>query len=212
MRHTHSTLRPGCRELQLLGPWDRHRLLLRQRAARGAAAAGSAAHAPPKSDAAALRESHQFIRQDGGVVGVQSTAGERLAARYYNKLLKEYALCDLSRYRECKVGLRWRTEHEVVIGKGQFVCASLTCESKHWLKSFEVPFSYEERGEQKQVRQAKIQAQPVATWAACSLVEHCSSFVTTVCITVCILGCLAGVVTCSNGHPPHVCARGCRRW
>ena len=72
--------------------------------------------------------------------------------RYYSKLLKEYALCDLSRYRDCMVGLRWRTEQEVVIGKGQFSCGAIGCEVKMGLSSFEVPFQYRERGEDKQVR------------------------------------------------------------
>jgi hypothetical protein len=76
----------------------------------------------------------------------------RVCCRYYSKLLKEYALCDLSRYRDCKVGLRWRTEQEVVIGKGQFTCAAIGCEVKMGLSSFEVPFQYRERGVDKQVR------------------------------------------------------------
>ena len=37
----------------------------------------------------------------------------RLAKKYYDKLFKEYALADFSRYKEGKVGFRWRTEQEV---------------------------------------------------------------------------------------------------
>ena len=36
----------------------------------------------------------------------------------YDKLFKEFAIADLSRYKEKKIGLRWRTEREVVCGKG----------------------------------------------------------------------------------------------
>ena len=41
-----------------------------------------------------------------------------------SKLYKEYAIADLSRHREGKVGLRWRTQKEVVSGRGQFICAA----------------------------------------------------------------------------------------
>lgn len=37
-----------------------------------------------------------------------------------------------------KVGLRWRTEKEVVAGKGQFVCGARGCDARHGLASFEV--------------------------------------------------------------------------
>ncbi|CAM9306421.1 unnamed protein product, partial [Phaeothamnion confervicola] len=40
-----------------------------------------------------------------------------MALKYYRRLYKEYALADLSRYTEGKVGLRWRTESEVIAGK-----------------------------------------------------------------------------------------------
>jgi protein FRA10AC1 len=33
------------------------------------------------------------------------------------QLFKEYALADMSRYKEGKIGLRWRTEREVIAGK-----------------------------------------------------------------------------------------------
>jgi hypothetical protein len=39
--------------------------------------------------------------------------------RYYSKLFKEYCIADLSRYKERKIGMRWRVEKEVVVGKGQ---------------------------------------------------------------------------------------------
>ena len=53
---------------------------------------------------------------------------KRLAKKYYDKLFKEYAIADLSRYREGAIGLRWRTAKEVVAGKGQFVCGVKRCE------------------------------------------------------------------------------------
>lgn len=40
-----------------------------------------------------------------------------MARRYFDKLHKEYALCDLSRHKKGQVGLRWRVEREVIEGK-----------------------------------------------------------------------------------------------
>ena len=68
----------------------------------------------------------------------------RLAARYYAALNKEFALCDLS--RAPRLGLRWRSAAEVAAGKGQFTCGALGCAAVAGLHSYEVPFSYEERG------------------------------------------------------------------
>lgn len=42
----------------------------------------------------------------------------------HSKLFKEYAIADLSRHREGRVGLRWRTQREVVNGTGQFACGA----------------------------------------------------------------------------------------
>ncbi len=62
---------------------------------------------------------------------------------------QEYCIADLSRYREQRVGMRWRTQPEVVSGKGQFVCGAKRCDVGDGLVSYEVNFAYEECGEQK---------------------------------------------------------------
>jgi hypothetical protein len=49
----------------------------------------------------------------------------RLARRYYAKLYREFCIADLSRHKEGRVGLRWRTQKEVVSGKGQFACGAV---------------------------------------------------------------------------------------
>lgn len=72
-----------------------------------------------------------------------------MSIKYYKKLFKEYALADLSRYREGKLGLRWRTEREVIDGKGHFVCGNKTCDARDGLHSFEVNFKYKEHGDVK---------------------------------------------------------------
>jgi len=74
---------------------------------------------------------------------------KELAKKYYEKLFKEYAIADLSRFKEHKVGLRWRVEKEVVSGKGQFICGGKGCEAKEALQSFEVNFVYVEQEARK---------------------------------------------------------------
>ena len=73
----------------------------------------------------------------------------RLARRYYAKLHREYALADMSRYKEGGIGLRWRTDREVFDGKGQFTCGNKACGESDGLESFEVHFAYQEHGERK---------------------------------------------------------------
>lgn len=43
---------------------------------------------------------------------------KRIAKKYYDKLFKEYALVELKYYKEGRVAMRWRTQKEVVRGKG----------------------------------------------------------------------------------------------
>jgi Folate-sensitive fragile site protein Fra10Ac1 len=46
--------------------------------------------------------------------------------------------------------MRWRTQAEVLAGKGQFVCGARGCDTRAGLCSYEVPFAYEEAGQHKQ--------------------------------------------------------------
>jgi protein FRA10AC1 len=106
------------------------------------------------SDGDILREKHQFIRNEKEDQVEGSNSWEvRMAMKYYRRLHKEYALVDLSRYKEEKIGLRWRTESEVVSGKGQFECGNITpqkkCDARDSLHSFEVNFKYVEAGQVK---------------------------------------------------------------
>lgn len=47
------------------------------------------------------------------------------------------------------MGLRWRTQAEVVSGKGQFRCGAKGCEERRGLSSFEVNLGYQEAGARK---------------------------------------------------------------
>lgn len=96
-----------------------------------------------KSDFQLLRESHRFLRDDEDDDG---TWESRLAERYYDRLFKEYVICDLSGFKKGRIGFRWRTEAEVLQGKGQFRCGHKQCECQTGLRSFEVDFKYTEAG------------------------------------------------------------------
>ncbi|XP_054718324.1 protein FRA10AC1-like [Uloborus diversus] len=98
-----------------------------------------------KTDHDIIRENHRFLWDDEEAY----TWGQQLAKKYYDRLFKEYCLCDLSRYKEKKVGMRWRTEKELIVGKGQFFCGNVHCERKDDLNTWEVLFGYSEHGEKK---------------------------------------------------------------
>jgi len=99
-----------------------------------------------KSDMDSLRERHRFLRSEQDDDGSWEA---RLAKRYYDRLFKEYVLCDLAGFKRGQVGFRWRTESEVVQGKGQFSCGHKVCPSKLRLRSYEVDFHYCEAGDHK---------------------------------------------------------------
>ena len=98
--------------------------------------------------AAIFAAHHEFVRDDARD-GASKRWETRMARRYYDELHKEYAICDLSRWRDGAVGLRWRTEAEVLRGEGERTCAARGCDAADGLRSYELPFDYEERGEAK---------------------------------------------------------------
>lgn len=103
--------------------------------------------AKDKTDHDVLRENHRFLWREEDEEDM--TWEKELAKKYYDKLFKEYCIADLSRYKENKFGFRWRTENEVVSGKGQFQCGNKRCEKQEGLKSWEVNFAYVEHGEKR---------------------------------------------------------------
>jgi len=128
--------------------YDRHRRFVAEYASRYASrSADPAAHggAPlGASEYAIAREHSRFIWRASAAPLVWE---ERVAKNYYERLFKEYAIADLAQYEHGRIGLRWRTEAEVVDGKGQFVCASRGCSETAGLCSYEINFRYAERGE-----------------------------------------------------------------
>ncbi|KAJ0232752.1 Folate-sensitive fragile site protein [Hirschfeldia incana] len=103
---------------------------------------------PVKTDHDTLREGYRFIRSEED--DLNPSWEQRLVKRYYDKLFKEYCIANMSRYKTGQMGLRWRTEKEVMSGKGQFMCGSKQCHEIEGLASYEVNFSYHEAGEHKQ--------------------------------------------------------------
>lgn len=99
-----------------------------------------------KKDIDVIRENHQFLWESSDT---PETWEQQLAKKYYDKLFKEYCICDLSRYKENKVGMRWRVEKEVISGKGQFTCGEKRCSEQEGLRTWEMNFSYQEQGAKK---------------------------------------------------------------
>lgn len=100
-------------------------------------------------DYQSLAQYHEFVRDDELDEANKDDWRTRISRRYYDQLYKEYAIIDLSRYESGEIGMRWRTEAEVINGKGHVICGARKCESREGLKSFEVPFKYDERGHTK---------------------------------------------------------------
>ncbi|KAK7283891.1 hypothetical protein RIF29_13639 [Crotalaria pallida] len=131
-----------------LNAYDRHKKFINDYVSIYGKEKHSSLKLPIKTDQDTLREGYRFIRSEED--DMNPSWEQRLVKRYYDKLFKEYCLADMSRYKSGKIGLRWRTEKEVISGKGQFVCGNKHCNEKSGLASYEVNFSYFEAGENKQ--------------------------------------------------------------
>lgn len=100
-----------------------------------------------KTDLDVIREKIKFVWEDDE--DQPDTWEMRLAKKYYDKLFKEYCICDLILYKQNKIAMRWRIEKEVIAGKGQFICGDKRCSARDGLKSWEVNFAYAEHNEKK---------------------------------------------------------------
>ncbi|XP_024025849.1 protein FRA10AC1 [Morus notabilis] len=131
-----------------LNAYDRHKKFIKDYVGFYGKEKSSSIRWPVKTDQDTLREGYRFIRSEED--DMDTSWEQRLVKRYYDKLFKEYCIADMSYYKSGKIGLRWRTEKEVVSGKGQFICGNKHCDEKEGLASYEVNFSYFEAGENKQ--------------------------------------------------------------
>lgn len=132
-----------------LNAYERHKQFMRDYQTHyGGAVSVQQQVQPVKTDRDTLKETYRFIRSEED--DLERSWEQRLAKRYHDKLFKEYCIADMSRYKENRIGLRWRTEKEVVSGKGQFECGNKKCTAREGLRSYEVNFAYTEAGESKQ--------------------------------------------------------------
>uniref|UniRef100_A0A915PFX8 Protein FRA10AC1 n=1 Tax=Setaria digitata TaxID=48799 RepID=A0A915PFX8_9BILA len=91
-----------------------------------------------RTDYDVLRDNHRFLWNDDELTKAAEKSWEaRLAKRYYDKLFKEYCIADLSQYKKNRIAMRWRTEKEVRLGKGQFECGNKRCSREDNLTSWE---------------------------------------------------------------------------
>ena len=118
--------------------WEQHQALMRARQAPSESASFTS------RDMHILRRTFRFVRDDEDDARHAHQWERRMAVRYYAKLFREYAICDLRHFRDGRIGLRWRTEQEVVMGRGQFSCGAKGCNERDGLHSYEVNFAYEE--------------------------------------------------------------------
>ncbi|KAI8421730.1 hypothetical protein MSG28_009705 [Choristoneura fumiferana] len=134
--------------LRNLNPYELHKYLVNVYCLnkKGSTAVLTRDTSRDRTDLDIIRENHKFLWEEDDVA---NTWEKQLAKKYYDKLFKEYCICDLSRYKENQVALRWRVENEVVLGKGQFQCGSKRCSNATGLRSWEVNFAYFEDGEKK---------------------------------------------------------------
>ncbi|KYR02138.1 hypothetical protein DLAC_00938 [Tieghemostelium lacteum] len=109
-----------------------------------------------KSELDILKEEYRFIRDDDENSDENTLSSntiddwkKKISIQYYNRLYREFAIIDLSKYKTNEIGLRWRTESEVINGRGQFTCANRKCELLVNLKPYEVPFTYQEDNTEK---------------------------------------------------------------
>lgn len=138
-----------------LNAYDRHKQLVNQYLLYFPGATGMLKRdeSRDRRDIDVVRENHRFLWDDeedaAGGGKKQLTWGQALAKKYYDKLFKEYCICDVSRYKENKVAMRWRTQEEVVAGKGQFQCGARKCNEQERLRTWEVNFAYVEDAQKK---------------------------------------------------------------
>ena len=133
-----------------LNAYDRHKLLINEYFLyySGATKEVKRDATHDKSDYDVIKSNHRFLWDDD-VNDAELTWEQKLAKKYYEKLFHEYCICDLSRYKENKVAMRWTTENELKTGKGQFICGGRKCDERELLRTWEVNFAYVEEGQKK---------------------------------------------------------------
>lgn len=84
--------------------------------------APAASHRPTNmSELSILLKHHQFIRDesDDDMDASKLSWEDKVSLSWYNKLFREYAVCDLTQCKTGAIALRWRTEEEVLQRAGE---------------------------------------------------------------------------------------------
>jgi len=87
------------------------------------------------SDYEELKKSYKFIVDEDGdnddgkdpSSDQASSWKDRMVQRYHRHLYKTHVIADLTQYNTSRIGLRWRTEQEVIRGKGVDTCGNKHC-------------------------------------------------------------------------------------
>ncbi|CAO4363772.1 unnamed protein product [Caenorhabditis nigoni] len=101
------------------------------------------------TDLDVLKKHHKFVWNEEDEGKEPESWEKRMAKKYYEKLYREFAIIDLSMYKNNKFGLRWRTENEVKEGKGHWWCGARKCSENSQMATWEVNFAYKEDGRSK---------------------------------------------------------------
>jgi len=137
-------------KLLALNAYDRHKMLVNEYLLTRPGATATVLQrdtSKDRSDIDVVRENHRFLWD--GSDDQDLSWEQRLAKKYWQKLYHEYCITDLTFYRDNKIAMRFQTETEVKSGKGQFICGAKKCLEKEKLRTWEVNFAYDERGQRK---------------------------------------------------------------
>lgn len=91
--------------LRNLNPYELHKYLVNVYClnTKGSTTALKRDTSKDRTDLDIIRENYKFLWDEDDVA---DTWEKQLAKKYYDKLFKEYCICDLSRYKENKVSSR----------------------------------------------------------------------------------------------------------
>lgn len=90
--------------LRNLNPYELHKYLVNVYCLnkKGSTAVLARDTSRDRTDLDVIRENHKFLWEEDDVA---DTWEKQLAKKYYDKLFKEYCICDLSRYKENQVSI-----------------------------------------------------------------------------------------------------------
>ncbi|CDU19446.1 conserved protein, unknown function [Plasmodium yoelii] len=132
-------------EFDKMCPFERHKLMMSLRMLEK----NKNVNCEYLTDYDILKKKYKFIHD-------VSKENNSLLQNYYSSICNKYVICDLSKYKEAKIGLRWRTEEEIIKGKGHIICCSKKCDNTN-LNTYEFLFQYVEEGIEKKTK-VKVRA------------------------------------------------------